>query len=84
MESDWELLRRLANAFAQRVSHEKPGGIDGKMRHAFRLALGRNVTTEEIDLAKRKLGPLANQDKTRLLQVFCHALFNAAEFVYVD
>ena len=79
-----ELLRRLANAFARRVSHEKPGGIDGKMRHAFRLALGRNATTEEIDLAKRKLGPLANHDKTQLLQVFCHALFNAAEFAYVD
>ena len=79
-----ELLRRLANAFAHRVSHEKPGGIDEKMRHAFRLALGRDATTEEIDLAKRKLGPLANQDKTQLLQAFCHALFNAAEFSYVD
>ena len=79
-----ELLRRLANAFAQRVSHEKPGGIDGKMRHAFRLALGRDASAEEIDLAKRKLDPLANRDETQALRAFCHALFNAAEFVYVD
>jgi len=79
-----ELLRRLANAFARRVSHEKPGGIDGKMRHAFRLALGRNATTEEIDLAKRKLGPLVKRDGNQALQAFCHALFNAAEFIYVD
>ena len=79
-----ELLRRLANAFARRVSHEKPGGIDGKMRHAFRLALGREASAEEIGLAKRKLGPLAKRDGKQALQAFCHALFNAAEFIYVD
>jgi len=27
------------------------------MRHAFRLALGREASAKEIDLAKRKLGP---------------------------
>jgi len=79
-----ELLRRLANAFAERVSHEKPGVLSEKMRHAFRLALGREASAREIDLAKRKLGPLAKRDGNQALQAFCHALFNAAEFVYVD
>ena len=79
-----ELLRRLANAFAERVSHEKPGVLSEKMRHAFRLALGREASAKEIDLAKRKLGPLAKRDGNQALQAFCHALFNAAEFIYVD
>ena len=79
-----ELLRGLANAFAERVSHEKPGVLSEKMRHAFRLALGREASEKEIDLAKRKLGPLAKRDGNQALQAFCHALFNAAEFIYVD
>jgi len=54
------------------------------MRHAFRLALGREASAEEIGLAKRKLGPLAKRDGSQALQAFCHALFNAAEFIYVD
>ena len=79
-----ELLRRLANAFARRVSYEKPSGISGKMRHAFRLALGREASAEEIDLAKRKLSPLVERDETQALRALCHALFNAAEFIYLD
>jgi len=79
-----DLLRRLANAFAQRVNYEKPSGIGAKMRHAFRLALGREASAEEIDLGKRKLSPLVERDETQALQALCHALFNAAEFVYLD
>ena len=79
-----KLIRQLSDAFANRVAYERPDGINEQLLHAFRLALGRDPDQQEILLINRKLEPLINKSKEEALQAFCHALFNTAEFLYLD
>ena len=79
-----KLIRQLSNAFAKRVIYERPDGIDEQLLHAFRLALGRDPNSQEMLLIKSKLKPLINRSNMETLQAFCHALFNTAEFIYLD
>jgi hypothetical protein len=79
-----KLIRQLSDAFANRVAYERPDGITEQLLHAFRLALGRDPDQQEILLINRKLEPLINKSKEEALQAFCHALFNTAEFLYLD
>ena len=79
-----KLIRQLSNAFAKRVIYERPDGIDEQLLHAFRLALGRDPNSQEMLLIKSKLKPLINRSNIETLQAFCHALFNTAEFIYLD
>ncbi len=79
-----KLIRQLSDAFANRVAYERPDGINEQLLHAFRLALGRDPDQQEILLINRKLEPLINKRKEEALQAFCHALFNTAEFLYLD
>ena len=66
------------------MAYERPDGINEQLFHAFRLALGRDPDQQEILLINRKLEPLINKRKEEALQAFCHALFNTAEFLYLD
>jgi hypothetical protein len=70
------LVHAQAAAFAQRVQREA-SGLEEQVRHAFRLAFGREPRESERTAA-------LNLARARGLAVVCHALFNANEFVFVD
>ena len=67
--------------FAERVQKEVPGGADSQVRHAYRLAYGRDPTAEELD---RATAFLAEEAGGGTLTDVCHVLFNSNEFLYVD
>ena len=79
-----KLIRQLSDAFAKRVAYERSDGINEQLLHAFRLALGRDADQQEMLLIHRELEPLINKSEVEALQAFCHALFNTAEFLYLD
>lgn len=79
-----KLIRQLSDAFAKRVAYERSDGINEQLLHAFRLALGRDADQQEMLLIHRELEPLINKSELGALQAFCHALFNTAEFLYLD
>jgi mono/diheme cytochrome c family protein len=62
--------------FAQRLEEEAGGSLEGQIERAYLLALGRPPETEEaraaVDLAAR-----------HGLWIFCRALLNSNEFLYV-
>ena len=63
--------------FAARVRAEAGSDETAQVNRAFRLAFGRSPSPEEAAAGTR----LA---KTHGLTILCRALFNAAEFVFVD
>jgi mono/diheme cytochrome c family protein len=69
-------LMQQAGLFAQRLQQETGSDENAQVRRAFELAFDRNPAPDELDAAvqlTRKEG----------LRVFCRALFNANEFIYV-
>jgi hypothetical protein len=54
INGEWGLAR--AAAFARRVEREIAGGSDSKVRHAYRLAYGRDATSAELSRAVEFLG----------------------------
>ncbi len=72
---------KWAEAFAQRVENEVPGSADSQVRHAYRLAFGRDPTGEELDRATAFLD--AEHGDGTLTDV-CHVLLNSNEFLYLD
>ena len=78
-----------AKTFAERVEKEvQVGGIDSRVRHAYRLAVSRDPVESELKRSVDFLSPpektLSDEEtKTRFLD-FCHALLNSNEFLYVE
>jgi len=72
-----EFANRMAKAFAERVAREAGPEIGASIERAFRLALSRTPTAEELmrsrDLVER-----------HGLETLCWGLFNTSEFLYVD
>jgi hypothetical protein len=78
------LVRAQARALAQRVHRElAAAGTEAKVRHLYRLALGRWPTAQEIavgqELLRRQLPP--GQDPW---ERYCHVLLCTNEFLFVD
>lgn len=71
-------------AFAERVEQEVPGGQDSQVRHAYRLAFGRDPTEHELSQAVAFLSSTDGEDPPGTLVDLCHVLLNANEFLYVD
>jgi hypothetical protein len=75
-------LRTQAGFFADRVLAEGGAEPDGRVRLAYRLALGRVPTAAEAEAARRFLD---GQGSGRGAYVnLCQVLFGLNEFVYVD
>jgi hypothetical protein len=53
-------VQRQATAFAARVQREARGDHEEQVRHAYKLALAREPTSHEIELARRLI---ANQER---------------------
>jgi hypothetical protein len=71
------LAVEAARAFADRVRREAGEIPERQIRHAFRLALLRSASPEEV----RRSGQLLQQHG---LTALCRALLNLNEFAYVD
>ena len=74
-------VHRVADRFAERVAGEAQGTALGtaraQVRHAWRLALGREPEPDEEQLALQVL-------ESHGLATVCRALFNSSEFVVID
>lgn len=66
-----------AEHFADRLSNAHEGDVRAQVKLAYRLALGREPTAEEVERAEQFIAK-------RQLFHFCRALFNTNEFLYVD
>jgi hypothetical protein len=71
-----KFMVRMAEHFAERVDKLAPD-VPGRIDAAYRLALGRAPTADEM----RVLTPLAQKDG---LANVCRLIFNTNEFVFVD
>ena len=69
-------LLQQAEIFAQRLEHEAGPEIDGQVRRAFWLAFGREAENDERAAATALV-------HAEGLVVFCRALLNANEFIFV-
>jgi len=78
-----------AKKFVARVEKEVAGGgVDSRVRHAYRLAVSRDPSEKELTRSVDFLSPpqkelSAEETENRFLD-FCHALLNSNEFLYVE
>jgi uncharacterized protein DUF1553/uncharacterized protein DUF1549/cytochrome c len=87
-------VRARAMDFAQRVQKEAGAETEAQVRLAWRLALGREPSTDELDSANAFINVQIQQRSTRepvktetqqlALADFCQAIFALNEFIYVD
>jgi hypothetical protein len=89
-------VRARAMDFARRVEAEEGDSSDAQVRRAWRLALGREPSAEELGTATDFLaarmhqrltrGPAQSPLETRQLALadLCQSLFALNEFIYVD
>jgi hypothetical protein len=68
---------RMADRFAERLEKEAGNDLARQIARAFELAYGRPATAAEIAAAR----PVIVQHG---LPIFCRAIFNSNEFVFVD
>jgi hypothetical protein len=54
------------------------------VRHAYRLAFGRDPTNDELTRAVEFLSSTDGEEPPGTLVDLCHVLLNANEFLYVD
>lgn len=69
-------LLQQADFFAERLAREAGADPTAQTQRAFQLAFNRDASPEEIDTARTLITEHG-------LTLFCRALFNANEFVYV-
>ena len=72
------LANDAARALASRVERAAGSDIEAQIRQAYRLAFAREPDPEELRLAREFLG------REGSLRLFCLALLNANEFLYID
>lgn len=66
-----------AGHFAARLTKAHPENLQGQIKLAYRLAFGREPSATEVKRAEQFIA-------TGRLFLFCRALFNTNEFLYVD
>ena len=91
-----KFVRARAMDFAQRVENEAAAEPEAQVRLAWRLALGREPSTDEVSSGTAYLSAQIQQRSTRepgkqntdaqrlALADFCQAIFALNEFIYVD
>ena len=71
-----EFVLRQAELFAARLTEAAPNDLDGQIDLAYRIALMRSPSAEEVDVAKALV---ADQSLVDL----AHVMFNLNEFLYL-
>lgn len=89
-----KFVRARAVDFAQRVEREAGQEVSAQVRHAWRLALGREPSGAELKSARaflerqeeQRLGRQESKTdaRARSLADLCQAMFALNEFIYVD
>ena len=94
-----QMVRDLSVEFARRIENEVGSDWYGQVERAYQIALSREPTNDEKQLALETIEKLTaawktqpadskNDDKvkpeTRALAAFCHVVMNSAGFVFVD
>lgn len=82
-------MLRQAEAFAERLQREAPESDEQRVRLAFRLAFGREVTDPELQLGQvflQQSDSETQQEGTRLSRLarYAQVLLASNEFMYVD
>ena len=79
-----DFITAQAKHFAARVGREAEPA--GQVRHAFRLAMGRQPSGDEADLLESFLERQRRQydEPTKALADLCQVLLGANEFIYLD
>ena len=72
----WSGASEQAGFFAERLTLEAGADPAAQTQRAFQLAFSRGAAPEEIDASRALIAEHG-------LTLFCRALFNANEFVYV-
>jgi len=70
-------IMQAAGFFAERLEREAGADADRQVRRAFALAFQREPSAGELEAS-------AGLIRQHGLKVFCRALFNANEFIFVD
>jgi hypothetical protein len=71
------LVIQQADHFAARLADAHQGDVRAQVKMAYRLALGREPSGEEVDRARQFIA------KHQLFH-FCRTIFNTNEFLYID
>jgi hypothetical protein len=91
-----DFVTAQAEHFAKRVLAKVPAEADGvytsQVRYAFRLALGREPTADELDMSasflnrqRKHYSELSSNDQVlRALADLSHVLMGGNEFIYLD
>ena len=91
-----QLVHRLATDFADRIHTQAGNSPADQLKQIYRLALGRDASPEEISLGVETMHALkqewmktdpateAGAAARKSLTNYCHAIFNLAEFQYID
>jgi hypothetical protein len=91
-----KFVRARAIDFAQRVEKEAGAQVEGQVRLAWRLALGREPSASEVESGTAFINARLQQRLTRetdkakaeaqplALADLCQAIFALNEFIYVD
>ncbi len=88
-----EFVHQQSSVWAARLLKEAPAGGDSVLRTAFRQALSRNPTQEELDsfrefsqlvAADRKLPEENVLQNAEVLAEVCHVLLNQKEFLFLN
>ena len=81
MKSGTKFVRQQAEFFAKRLEREADDEA-ARVERAFRIAFSRAPTPEEREKALEFLK--LHDDPHAALKNFCHTLFNASEFLFID
>jgi len=75
-----------AKQFADRLVKEAGNDPKAQVQHAFKIALGRDATNQEIasSLTFLKEQTKSHDDNHQALVDFCQVIFNLNEFIYID
>ena len=79
---DSEFVNDEAKFFANRIARESDAERTEQIRHAFRIALGRDPSDAEV---ARSAEFMKSKDSPEdALVGMCRVLYNTSEFLYVD
>ncbi|MBI3862105.1 MAG: DUF1553 domain-containing protein, partial [Planctomycetia bacterium] len=84
------LIRRLADALAERVNADAGDHLADQIDRLYWLALSRPPTAEELSIISEELvqaresGSTQPDFRKRLMARVCHTIINSTAFIYVD
>lgn len=85
-----ETVHKLAGKFAERIAREAGDDLIRQINFAFRVALNREPSADELQRSADFLMGLESEWKdeakprAKALADFCHTLINSAAFLYID